>query len=89
MKQNNKKPTYIGGQAVMEGVMMRGKSSMATAVRDFQGEVQIETERLTPPEKRSKFSRLPFVRGVLNFISSLVDGNRILLRSAEDRKSVV
>ena len=83
MKQNNKKPTYIGGQAVMEGVMMRGKSSMATAVRDFQGEVQIETERLTPPEKRSKFSRLPFVRGVLNFISSLVDGNRILLRSAE------
>lgn len=82
-KKPNKKPTSIGGQAVMEGVMMRGKLSMATAVRDPQGEIQIESERLTPPEKRSKFLRLPFVRGVVNFISSLTDGNRILLRSAE------
>ena len=67
----------------MEGVMMRGKCSMATAVRDPQGEIQIESERLTPPEKQKKFLRLPFVRGVVNFISSLTDGNRILLRSAE------
>ncbi len=67
----------------MEGVMMRGKCSMATAVRDPQGDVQIESERLTPPEKQKKFLRLPFVRGVVNFISSLTDGNRILLRSAE------
>ena len=81
-KQQNKK-TSIGGQAVMEGVMMRGKCSMATAVRDPQGEIQIESERLTPPEKQKKFLRLPFVRGVVNFISSLTDGNRILLRSAE------
>ena len=67
----------------MEGVMMRGKCSMATAVRDPQGDVQIESERLTPPEKQNKFLRLPFVRGVVNFLSSLTDGNRILLRSAE------
>ena len=80
---NTKRCTYIGGQAVMEGVMMRGKSAMATAVRDPQGEIQIESERLTPPEKRSKFSRLPFVRGVVNFVSSLIDGNRILMRSAD------
>lgn len=82
-KQSTQKKTAIGGQAVMEGVMMRGKCAMATAVRDPQGEIQIESERLTPPEKRSKISRLPFIRGVLNFISSLTDGNRILLRSAE------
>ena len=82
-KQPDKKPTSIGGQAVMEGVMMRGKCSMATAVRDPQGDIQIESERLTPPEKRSKFSRLPFIRGVVNFVSSIADGNRILLRSAE------
>ncbi len=67
----------------MEGVMMRGKRAMATAVRDPQGKIQIESERLTPPEKRSKFSRLPFIRGVVNFVSSLVDGNRILMRSAD------
>ena len=82
-EQPTQKPVSIGGQAVMEGVMMRGKCSMATAVRDPQGDIQIESERLTPPEKRSKLSRLPFVRGVLNFISSIVDGNRVLMRSAE------
>lgn len=73
----------IGGQAVMEGVMMRGKTSMATAVRDPEGKIQVESERLTPPEKKSKFSRFPFVRGVVNFVQSLIDGNRILMRSAD------
>ena len=83
-KENTKKTcTYIGGQAVMEGVMMRGKTVMATAVRDPEGVIQIESERLTPPEKKSKFSRLPFVRGVVNFVRSLIDGNRILMRSAD------
>jgi uncharacterized protein YqhQ len=80
-KQSNR--TYIGGQAVMEGIMMRGKCSMATAVRDPEGEIQLESERITPPEKKSKISRLPFVRGVVNFISSLSDGNRVLMRSAD------
>ncbi len=67
----------------MEGVMMRGKRSMATAVRDPEGVVQLETERVTPPEKRSKASRTPFVRGAVNFVTSLIDGNRALMRSAE------
>lgn len=67
----------------MEGVMMRGRSSMATAVRDPEGVVQIEAERLTPPEKQSKLSRAPFVRGVVNFVRSMIDGNRILMRSAD------
>ncbi len=75
--------TYIGGQAVMEGVMMRGKRSMATAVRDPEGTVQLESERLAPPEKRSKLLKAPFVRGIANFISSLIDGNRVLMRSAD------
>ena len=83
MKERRKKCTSIGGQAVMEGVMMRGNLAMATAVRDNEGQIQIESERLTPPEKRSKFSRLPFIRGVVNFVRSLVDGNRILMRSAD------
>ena len=75
--------TYIGGQAVMEGIMMRGKRSMATAVRDPEGAIQVESERLTPPEKRKKITRVPFIRGVCNFITSLIDGNRVLMRSAD------
>ena len=82
-KKQQTKKTYIGGQAVMEGVMMRGRASMATAVRDPEGVIQVESERLTPPEKKSVFTKLPFIRGVLNFISSLVDGNRVLMRSAD------
>lgn len=85
-KKKNKKDknrTYIGGQAVIEGVMMRGKSAMATAVRDPDGEIQIESKRIVPNEKKSRFVRLPFVRGVVNFWDSLVGGMRILMRSAE------
>lgn len=51
--------TYIGGQAVMEGVMMRGKLAMATAVRDPEGNIQVEAERITPPEKRAVFPACP------------------------------
>ena len=83
MKENQKKCATIGGQAVLEGVMMRGTRAMATAVRDPDGVIQIESERLTPPEKRSKIARLPFIRGVVSFVRSLVEGNRILMRSAD------
>ena len=82
-EKTTKTCTYIGGQAVMEGIMMRGKRSMATAVRDPEGVVQVESERLTPPEQRKKITRVPFVRGVCSFITSLVDGNRVLMRSAD------
>ena len=81
--KNKPKVTYIGGQAVIEGIMMRGKTAMATAVRDPNGEIQLESERLLPPSKQSKWKKLPFVRGIVNFIVSLIDGNRTLLRSAD------
>ena len=63
--------------------MMRGRASMATAVRDPEGAIQIESQRLLPPEKRSKAARAPFLRGVVNFVNSLIDGNRVLMRSAD------
>ncbi len=80
-----KKPnrTYIGGQAVIQGVMMRGKRGMATVVRDDKGEIQTEALRITPPEKRSFWTRVPIVRGVINFFSSLVLGMKALTRSAD------
>lgn len=79
-KKNNR--TYIGGQALMEGVMMRGKRSMASAVRDPKGEIQIESEYIAPPKKKT-IARLPFIRGVINFVRSMVDGTRVLLRSMD------
>ena len=75
--------TYIGGQAVIQGVMMRSKSGMATCVRDDTGEMQLEAKRITPPEQQKKWMRFPFVRGVVSFVSSLVLGMKSLLRSSE------
>lgn len=81
--KKKKRFTYIGGQAVIQGVMMRGKTAMATVVRDDNGELQMEAKRTTPPEKRKRWMRLVFVRGVVNFILSLVLGMQALLRSSE------
>lgn len=83
MKKGKGKKTSVGGQAVMEGVMMRGRTAMATAVRDADGVIRIESERLTPPEKRSKIAKAPVIRGVVSFVSSMVTGMKTLMRSAE------
>lgn len=83
MKDKKVKKTSIGGQAVLEGVMMRGRCGVATAVRDSDGIIRIEAERITPPEKKSLFVKLPIIRGIVNFFSSLVTGTKILMRSAE------
>ncbi len=73
----------IGGQAVLEGVMMRGKTSMATAVRDEDGIIRVESQRIKPQKERNLFFRLPIIRGVVSFVSSLVTGTKVLMRSAE------
>ena len=82
-KDKKLKKTSVGGQAVMEGVMMRGKSAMATAVRDADGIIRVESVRITPTEKQKKILRFPVIRGVVSFVSSFVTGMKTLMRSAE------
>lgn len=77
------KRTSIGGQAVLEGVMMKGATAIATAVRTETGEITVESKRIKSTKERSKILRLPFIRGVVNLISQLYDGMGILMRSAE------
>ena len=81
-KKNKKKCTYVGGQAVLEGVMMMGKTSMATAVRDPDGEVQVEAKRIKKGKHLSMALKIPFVRGTVNLVLSLIRGTKTLLRSA-------
>lgn len=82
-KEKTKKcGTYIGGQAVLEGVMMMGKTCMATAVRDPDGEVQIEATRLNRRPSTKTALKVPFVRGVVSLFSSLITGTKTLMRSA-------
>ena len=82
-KNNQNEKVSIGGQAVLEGVMMRGKTAMATAVRDEGGIIRVESKRIKPVHKRNVFLRLPLVRGVVSFLSSLIMGTKVLMRSAE------
>ncbi len=80
-EKKNCNKTYIGGQAVIEGVMMRGKRSIATAVRDSDGVIRLEADRIE--EKKSKILKLPVIRGAVSFFKSLVTGVKIITRSAE------
>ena len=73
-------PTKIGGQAILEGIMMRGPDRTAVAMRRPDGGVHLKVEPLKKPGKGRK---IPILRGVLAFIDSLVTGTGILLYSAE------
>ena len=72
----------IGGQAVMEGVMMKNKDTYAVAVRKSDGEIIVEKKEYKGIFGNGSFVRLPLVRGVVNFIDSLVLGMSSLTYSA-------
>ena len=72
----------IGGQAVMEGVMMKNKDKYAVAVRKPDGEIEVMVSDYTGFIKNEKLKNMPIIRGVLNFIDSLVLGMQTLTYSA-------
>ena len=78
-----KQPALYGGQAVIEGVMIRGRRTIALACRKPNGEIYRYREPLRSPLVRSRVARLPFVRGVVVLWESLSYGIRMLMRSAE------
>ena len=84
-KKNNCRPcikTSIGGQALLEGIMMRGPQKSAMAVRNPEGEIVIEDVEIKQ-KKRPKITKMPFIRGVFAFLDSLTIGYKALMRSAE------
>lgn len=88
MKQNRtdeeirkvKKMTTIGGQALMEGLMMIGPETMAMAVRKGDGSIHVES---SPVGKASKAAKIPFLRGSVKIFRQMVTGTGYLMRSAE------
>jgi uncharacterized protein YqhQ len=77
------KPFNYGGQAVLEGVMMRGSKAVAVAVRDPQGRIVIHSEPLNKHVYGGPIARLPFLRGLTMLWDSLVLGMRSLMFSAD------
>src|SRR5712691_3239285 len=73
--------TY-GGQALIEGVLMRGRDAIAVALRHPDGQIVYATERLDSGFHGTRWSRWPFVRGLVVLYETLVVGTRWLIRSA-------
>ncbi|MBK5263002.1 MAG: DUF1385 domain-containing protein [Peptostreptococcaceae bacterium] len=73
-------PTKVGGQAVLEGIMMKGEAKTAVAVRLPDDSIHIRTENIG---EKSKWTKYPIIRGVFIFAGSLVHGTKTLMYSAE------
>lgn len=76
------KSSNIGGQAVMEGIMMRHQDQYSIAVRKPDQEIEVKIEDYKSFIKNKKILSLPIIRGVFNFIDSLVVGTKCLMYSA-------
>ena len=76
------KSSGIGGQAVMEGIMMRNGSEYRVAVRKENGEIEVKKETYKGVGSKCKLFRLPFIRGIFSFVDSLVLGMKSLNYSA-------
>ncbi len=82
MAKRSLKYSGIGGQAVLEGIMMKNKEQYAVAVRKPNGEIEVEVEHYNGIMHGSRIMKVPFVRGVFQFIDSLILGMRSLNFSA-------
>ena len=77
------KPSGIGGQAVIEGVMMRNGAEYAVAVRTQDGKIVVDRQKCSSHKLQNyKFVKLPIIRGVVNFFDSMVLGMKSLMYSA-------
>ena len=76
------KSSNIGGQAVLEGIMMKNGSKYAVAVRKPDGDIAVEIDKYESFVKNDKITKIPFVRGTFNFIDSLILGMKTLMFSA-------
>ena len=77
------KSSNIGGQAVLEGIMMRHGDDYAVAVRKPDGEIFVQKEEYHSVIKWKALTKIPFIRGVFNFIDSMALGIKTLMFSAE------
>ncbi len=75
--------TSIGGQALIEGVMMKGPDKVGIAVRKSDGEIVTKVEKYTPVTKKHKILSLPIIRGVVNFFAMMKLGYSTMMYSAE------
>ena len=82
-KPETQKPVDIGGQAVLEGVMMKGPKAIAIAVRRDNGDIVVSREEYEPLSKKHPWMGKPFIRGAVSFVTMLGQGMRTLDKSSQ------
>lgn len=82
---NPKKNNYVavGGQALMEGIMMRGPKGTAVSLRLPDGTIETQMKDFVSVRKKYKFLNIPLVRGVISFVESMIFGYKLIMESAE------
>lgn len=83
MSNNIKHKTSIGGQALIEGIMMRGPKGNAMSVRMPDGSIETEVDQYVSIQKRYKVLGLPIIRGIAAFAESMITGYKYMMRSAD------
>ncbi|MBR0112580.1 MAG: DUF1385 domain-containing protein [Clostridia bacterium] len=73
----------VGGQALMEGIMMRGPKGTAMSCRMPDGSIETEMKDFVSVRKKYKILNIPFIRGIVSFVESMILGYKLLMESAE------
>lgn len=77
------KRVSVGGQALIEGILMKGPKCSAMALRLPDGTIEVEEKKMTSLRDKNKFFAFPIVRGVVSFVESMIEGYKALMESAE------
>ncbi len=77
------KRVSVGGQALIEGILMKGPKCSAMALRLPDGTIEVEEKKMTSLRDKNKFFAFPIVRGVVSFVESMIQGYKALMESAE------
>ena len=81
--KEKKEYVAVGGQALIEGIMMRGPEGTAMSVRLPDGTIETESVNFVSLRKKCKFFNIPIIRGIVSFVESMVWGMRLMMYSAE------
>ncbi len=82
-KKNKKEYVAVGGQALMEGIMMRGPKGMAMSLRLPDGSIETQMKDFVSIRKKFKPFNIPLIRGIVSFVESMFSGYKLLMESAE------
>ena len=83
MNKNKSNYVAVGGQALMEGIMMKGPKGTAMSLRLPDGTIETTMKEFVSIRKKFKFFNIPVIRGIVSFVESMIFGYKLLMESAE------